>query len=288
MSALAGKSEAELMRLEREIARQHIDRFPYLAVAWAFTNLAVWLSLWPLVFTGALPLWAGFIIATLNLMLSYLPSHEAQHDIIAKPGTKLRWLNQMVGHLSTIPLVLPYRVARLTHLEHHTHANDPALDPDHSTQAKGPLHAIWNSIQNRQPGARGGLNSYGETLKRIGRPDVLLDAAIYNLVFYGILFALAWNGFAIEAALLWWLPRHIGLTYIQYYLSWAPHHPATDKGRYRDTRSFRSVLGNIGSMGMQYHIVHHLHPRIPLYRTPRAYWQMRDILEARGCRVDEL
>ncbi|WP_291205574.1 fatty acid desaturase [Hyphomonas sp.] len=288
MNALAGTSEAELIRLEREIARQHIDKFPYFAVAWAFTNLAVWLSLWPLVFTGVLPLWAGFLIATFNVAACYLPSHEAQHDIIAKPGTNLRWLNQMVGHLSTIPLVLPYRVARLTHLEHHTHANDPALDPDHSTQAGGPLHAIWKSIQNRQPGARGGNNSYVETLKRIGRPDVLLDAAIYNLVFYGVLIALAWSGYAIEAALLWWLPRHIGLTYIQYYLSWAPHHPATDKGRYRDTRSFRAILGNLGSMGMQYHIVHHLHPRIPLYRTPKAYWQMRDILEARGCRIDAL
>lgn len=288
MSALAGKTEAELIRMEREIARQHLDRFPYFAVAWAFTNLAVWLALWPLVFTGVLPLWAGFLIATFNVAACYLPSHEAQHDIIARPGTKLRWLNQLVGHLSTIPLVLPYRVARLTHLEHHTHANDPALDPDHSTQAAGPLRAIWKSIQNRQPGARGGLNSYAETLKRIGRPDVLLDAALYNLAHYAILFALAWSGHAIEAALLWWLPKHIGLTYIQYYLSWAPHHPATDKGRYRDTRSFRAVLGNIGSMGMQYHIVHHLHPRIPLYRTPRAYWQMREILEARGCRIDEL
>lgn len=107
-------------------------------------------------------------------------------------------------------------------------------------------------------------------------------------MFYGILFALAWSGHAIEAALLWWLPRHIGLTYIQYYLSWAPHHPGTDKGRYRDTRSFRAIFGNLGSMGMQCHIVHHLHPRIPLYRTPRAYWQMRDILEARGCRLEGL
>ena len=169
MSALAGKSEAELVRLEREIARGHIDKFPYFAVAWAFTNLAVWLSLWPLVLLGILPLWAGFLIASFNVAACYLPSHEAQHDIIAKPGTRLRWLNQLVGHLSTLPLVLPYRVARLTHLEHHTHANDPALDPDHSTQANGPLHAIWTSIQNRQPGAKGGFNSYAETLKRIGR-----------------------------------------------------------------------------------------------------------------------
>lgn len=285
---LSTLSEAELMRLEREIARKHIDKFPYLAVTWAFTNLVCWLALWPLVFTGTVPLWIAFPIATLNVMLSYLPSHEAQHDIIAKPGTKLRWLNQLVGHLSTIPLVLPYRVAKVTHMAHHKHANDPRLDPDYSTHAEGPLRAIWKSIRNRQPRAEGGFNAYGDMLTRDGRQDVLLHGILYEIAFYSIMFALAWNGFAIEAALLWWLPRHIGVTYIHFYLSWAPHNPSMTKGRYRDTRSFRSILGNIGSMGMQYHIIHHLHPRIPLYRTPRAYWEMKPILEARGCDVEGL
>lgn len=285
---LSQMSDAELMRLEREIAARHLNRFPYFAVIWALSNLAVWLALWPLVFLGIVPLWLGFIIATVNVTLSYLPSHEAQHDIIAKPGTKLRWLNQLVGHLSTIPLVLPYRVAKLTHMEHHKHANDPQLDPDYSTHADGPLQALWKSVLNRQPRAKGGFNSYGECLQRIDRPDVVLDGVIYQLVHYGILFALAWSGYALEAALLWWLPRHIGLTYIQYYLSWAPHNPNMSKGRYRDTRSFRSILGNIGSLGMQYHVIHHLHPRIPLYRTPFAYWEMKPILEARGCDVHAL
>ncbi len=281
-------SDTELMHLERDIARRHIGKFPYLAVIWAFTNLAIWLALWPLVLTGTIPLWLGFIIATANLMLSYLPSHEAQHDIIARPGDKLRWLNELVGHLSLIPLVLPYRVARYTHLEHHKHTNDPALDPDYSVTAPGPWSAIWGSLKNRQPGSESGLKAYGDTLRRIGRTDTIIDAVLYELTYYGILFGLAWTGFAFEAALLWWLPRHIALTYIQYYLSWAPHHPGTEKSRYRNTRSFRSIFGNIGSMGMQYHIVHHLHPRIPLYRTPRAYWEMKDVLAARGAQIDEL
>ena len=281
-------SSEELMRMERDIARRHIDRFPYLAVIWGLGNLIIWLSLWPLVFFGLLPLWAGFLIATANVTLSYLPSHEAQHDIIAKPGTRLRWLNEMVGHLSLIPLVLPFRIARLTHIEHHKHTNNPDLDPDYSTTADGPAHAIWKSIQNRQPRANGGFNAYGQTLLRLDRRDMILDGVLYNLAFYGILFGLAWSGYAIEAALLWWLPRHIGLTYIQYYLSWAPHHPGKEQGRYRNTRSFRSILGNIGSLGMQYHIVHHLHPRIPLYRNPQAYWELKPILEARGANVDAL
>lgn len=276
------------MRLEREVAARHLNKFPYFAVAWAFSNLAVWLALWPLVFLDIIPLWLGFIIATINITLSYLPSHEAQHDIIAKPGTKLRWLNQMVGHLSTIPLVLPYQVAKITHMDHHKHANDPQLDPDYSTHADGPLQALWTTIRNRQPRADGGFNAYGDVLARKGRTDAVLVGVIYQLVFYGILIALAWSGYAIEAALLWWLPRHIALTYIQYFLSWAPHNPNLTTGRYRDTRSFRSILGNIGSLGMQYHVIHHLHPRIPLYRTPRAYWEMKPILEARGCDVHDL
>tara|TARA_R110000751_G_scaffold95172_4_gene185830 strand:+ start:11401 stop:12270 length:870 start_codon:yes stop_codon:yes gene_type:complete len=280
--------DTDLMRQEREIARRHIGKFPWMSVTWAFVNLAVWLSLWPLVLTGTLSVWIAFPIATLNVMLCYLPSHEAQHDIIARPGDKLRWLNELVGHISTIPLVLPYRVARLTHLEHHKHTNHPELDPDYGTRASGPLAAIWNSIQNRQPGSESGPNAYAAALQRIGREDVMLEAVLSTLAFYVILFGLAWSGFAIEAALLWWLPRHIGQTYIVYYLSWAPHHPAYEMGRYRNTRGFRAAFGNIASMGMQYHIVHHLHPRIPLIRTPRAFLEMRDVLEARDCRLEDI
>ncbi|MEM6900084.1 MAG: fatty acid desaturase [Pseudomonadota bacterium] len=284
-------SEAELMKRERDIARKHMGHVPWASITWCFANLAIWLSLWPLVFSGILPLWAAFPIATLNVMLSYLPSHEAQHDIIARPGQKLRWLNELVGHASIIPLWLPFSVAKLTHLQHHKHTNDPDLDPDHSTHAPGPLHAIWQSLKNRQPRADGGFNAYGETLQRIGTPQAnraLLLAVVYQLAFFTFMFVLAWTGHAFEALFLWWLPRHIGLTYIQFYLSWAPHHPAMNKGRYHDTRAWRSRLGNILTMGMQYHVVHHLYPRIPLTRTPAAYWELRPVLEARGVRIDDL
>lgn len=282
----ADTSEKALMAAERAIAARHMDRFPWGSVLWAFLNLACWLSLWPLTMTGILPLWAAFPIACANMALSYLPSHEAQHDIIARPGTKLRWLNEMVGHLSTLPLLLPYRVAKLTHLEHHKHANHPKLDPDYGTHADTALQSAWQTIKGQQPGEKS--NAYGETLARIGRPEVALDAVVYELAYYAIMIVLCWSGHALEAVLIWFLPRHIGLLYIRHYLSWAPHNPGMGQGRYRDTRGFRSAVGNVLSMGMQFHIIHHLHPRIPLMRTPRAYYEMRDILEARGCRVDNL
>ena len=102
------------------------------------------------------------------------------------------------------------------------------------------------------------------------------------------MFTLAWTGHAIEAALLWWIPKMIGETYLIYFLAWAPHHPGVEQGRYRDTRAFKSRLGNVLSMGMQFHIVHHLYPRIPLALTPAAYRELRPILEKRGCELGGL
>lgn len=279
-----------LIRLEKSIAEGFMGGVPWGSVAWALANTTVWFALWPLTLSGWLPLWAAFPIATVSIALSYLPSHEAQHRIIARPGEPLFWLNELIGHISTLSLVLPYDVARLTHYEHHKHANHPELDPDISTHAAGTLDFLRRSLANRQPSGAAD-RAYGETLQRLGTPEAgraMLVAAVYRLSYFGILFGLAWSGHALEAALVWWLPRHLAATYIQYYLSWAPHHPAQEIGRYRDTRAFRSPLGNILTMGMQFHIVHHLYPRIPLMRTPAAYWALRPVLKARGCELGGL
>ena len=281
LSALPDK---ELRKLELAIARKHSGNIPWEAVIWAFGNLFCWLALWPLVILDMIPLWLGFIVATVNMALVYLPTHEAQHDIIARPGQKLRWLNELVGHATSWMLVYPFEVLRVTHMDHHRHTNDPELDVDIETKAAGPWSAIWRTIEGRQPKAKRN-EDYAAALHRAGRTDLLLVSLGYKLGFITILSALAWNGYALEALFLWWLPMHIAITYIIFFLSWAPHHPGNEQTRYRNTRAWRSKVGNWGSMWMQFHIVHHLHPYIPLTRTPAAYHEMRPILEARGCEL---
>jgi beta-carotene hydroxylase len=280
-------TDSELGVLERKVASRYLNIVPWGAIVWAFTNLAVWLALWPLVFADLLPLWLAFPIATLNCALAYLPSHEAQHSIIGARGRPLRWLNELVGHLSTIPLVQPYRVLKHTHMQHHAHANDEQLDPDYGVHAKDSLDFLKRSVLGRQPEGKHG-NAYFETMQRVGKAHMIGDAIAFNAVYLTVLFVCAWTGHAIEAALLWWLPRHLALTYIQYYLSWAPHHPGHEQGRYRDTRGFKSKAGNLASMGMQYHIIHHLYPRIPLMKTGDAYFALKPILQKRGCDLGTL
>lgn len=280
-------SDDQLDVLEREIASKYMHIIPWGAVAWGLGNLIAWLSLWPIVLMDMLPLWVGFPLATLCITLAYLPSHEAQHSIIARKGQPLRWLNELVGHLSLIPLAQPFRVMRHTHFEHHAHTNDPELDPDYSVHAESSLQFWKKVIMNRQPGSTS-MGAYGEALQRTGNSKMMLDALAFNLLYIFILFGMAWSGYAIEVALLWWLPKHIALAIIQYYLSWAPHHPGVEQGRYRDTRAFKSRLGNLGSYGMQYHIIHHLYPRIPLSKTPAAYRELKPILALKGCDLGAL
>ena len=282
---LSTLSHAELLRLERQIAKRHSGMVPWGAVVWAFANALCWLALWPLVLTDTIPLWLGFLIATINLSLVYLPNHEAQHHIIGRPGTKWYWLNEFVGHATSWLWLYPFEFLRVTHLDHHRFANNPELDPDIQSHAKGPWSAIWSSIKSRQP-VGGLVDDYLRSIIRNGRSDLLALTLFYRFAYFGILIALAWMGFALEALLLWWLPYQIALTYIQFFLSYAPHSPGLGQGRYADTQNWRSRVGNLGSMGMQFHIIHHLHPYIPLSRTPAAYWEMRPILLARGCRME--
>lgn len=285
-TTLDPETEKALIKEEREIARRYIGKMPWIMVAWGLINPTVWYALWPLTLLGIIPLWAAFIIATFNMLLTYLPVHEAQHANFAAKGKPYRWLNELIGYYSSYPQQLPYVLHRIVHLQHHTYANDPEKDPDYEMHASGWLGAIKASLISRQPRNRNFLNKVGidEEPEKIQR--AMRGALITSLSYYAILTTLAWSGFALEAFFIWWLPRHIGSTYLQVFLSWAPHHPFSEIGRYRDTRAWKSPVGNIGASGMEYHIIHHLHPAIPLHKTPVAYREMRHILEARGCRLE--
>lgn len=284
---IASLSDAQLDVLERKIAAKYLKIVPWGAVVWGFGNCILFLSLIPLAIAGLLPLWLGFLLATVCVMACYLPSHEAQHSIIAARGEPLRWLNELLGHVSVIPLAYPYRILRATHMEHHAHCNDKSSDPDYYVHAPSDWAFLVNSLKQRFSGT-GNENTYREALVRTNQSHLMLEGVVYRVVFYGLMFTLAWSGYALEAFFLWWLPKHIGFTYITYYLSWAPHHPGVEEGRYRDTRAFKSHFGNIVSMGMQYHIVHHLYPRIPLSLTPAAYRELKPILQRRNCDLGAL
>ena len=184
-------------------------------------------------------------------------------------------------------MLIPYTLHRAVHLKHHAYTNDPEKDPDMYIKAdtvRGALRAIWDS---KQPGQNGGIQP--NVLDDNPAKERLLWEAFLGMRLAWIAMAvLAWSGFALELLVLWWIPRQIANFYIPLTLSWAPHMPMDETGRYRDTRGWKSPVGTILSAGMEYHLVHHLFPAIPLNKTPAAYRELKPLLQAEGMSLNDL
>ncbi len=267
------------IREERAIAQKYIGGFPWVIVVWGPGGFLLWLSLWPLTHTGQLPLWLGCIVASIILSACYLPTHEAQHGNIGRPNTSLRWFNELIGHVSVFPLIFPYHLHRAIHLEHHAHANNPDRDPDIYMKADSIWGAAKNAWLSKQPGHTGSLaDDVPEDNPQKER--LIVEAILVTRLAWILMALLAWSGFALEVLTLWWIPRQIAGIYTPVTLSWAPHYPMQETGGYRDTRGWKSPVGTIPSSGMEYHLVHHLFPSIPLNRTPAAYLELKPLLEA--------
>ena len=56
-----------------------------------------------------------------------------------------------------------------------------------------------------------------------------------------------------------------------------PRRPGAQQGGFCDTGAFRSKMGNLLSMSMQFHIAHQINRLLPLIKTPAAYWTLRRV-----------
>ncbi len=288
--ALGGHTRRELIKEEREIAMRFHGGRTWVYAALTIGCFLVWLSFFPLAIMGLLGpvgLTIGFCFSAFVAAYGFIPSHEAMHSNVFPRGHKLYWLNELTGHLSTIPIALGFGVARLTHMEHHRHTNDPALDPDYTDGAENWWKAIVKTWWNRQPGVEGSVHRYKRMMADMDTPAsrrAVKQTTLLQLVMLGTFFSMAWAGYAIEVAVLWWLPRQVGLSWIRFWLSWAPHHPQ-ERGRYQNTRIFKARLGYWASMAMEYHLIHHLYPGIPNHRQREAYHALKDVLRRQGVDV---
>ena len=82
---------------------------------------------------------------------------------------------------------------------------DALLHPDYTDEAPNALMAWYKTWYNRQPGVDGSIHHYKRILGEMGTPEAaraLKETMLLQLVFMGVLFTMAWSGFAIEAALL--------------------------------------------------------------------------------------
>ncbi|WP_299691133.1 fatty acid desaturase [uncultured Tateyamaria sp.] len=235
--------------------------------------LALWLGVWVL---AAIPLVATFVVV-LALVLHASLSHEVLHGH-PFPSRKVNEALVIVNP----GLFIPYIRFRDTHLAHHQDANltDPYDDPE--TNYLDPV--VWAAL----PRWRRRLLAWNNTL--LGR------MAIGPLVAQAAFMAADWRAIrgGDRQVLLGWAVHVPGVAIVLTVIAAAPmalwhyvlcsyvavsilkirtflEHQAHDKARGRTVIVEDRGLLAFLFLNNNFHVVHHMHPRVPWYRLPALY-----------------
>ena len=271
-------SEEFSFEKEKAVAKKYAQRFQWEMILIGIGQACVWLSLWPLVMFGIIPLWLGFVVACFCACMAYLPSHEAQHGNYSRGDPKKRWIDALVGHITLITVMFPYEILRVTHMKHHSYTNHDDKDPDFLTSnAKSVKEVILLSLDGTSPDYQKYKEVYSgdAAFQKAFEKGVKVSLA-YRLTLMSLVFL-----FPLQTLLLWWLPAKIGVLYTTLFFSYYPH-IGTEIGRYKNTRFWQHWMPRYINHSMQLHFVHHLHPNIGHYDEPRAIEELKPFLIARG------
>ncbi len=251
------------------------------AVEWPTLALLVaCYALWALATTWAAAWSLPAAVVLLTLCLAQFSS--LQHEVLHGHPFRNERLNEALV-FPALPLFVPFRRFRDTHLAHHHDAvlTDPYDDPESNYMDP----TVWHAL----PGWAQAVLRFNNTL--LGR--ILIGPAISQLVFMkGDLRAIragdarVLNGWLMHlpgvALVLLWLmtlgqmplwayltaayAAH-GLLKIRTFLEHRAHERASGRTVVIEDRGPLALL----FLNNNYHVVHHMHPAVPWYRLPALY-----------------
>ena len=262
-------------------------------------TFAVFLIVWTAVtiagFGGAIPLWLGLVVNSVLASTFYMPMHESVHGNISGRVTRMRWLNELVGKVSQVPLMMGHAGHRASHMKHHAFTNEIGRDPDFFVQGRlvdVPKKWLVVSTVNTflpvfafVPPARRLLPS-GITKAMDRDPSMAKSNFLTWIVSTAVLVTCFALGVGPQALVLWYLPARIQMLWLMLVFAWFTHHPAAQSGRYVDTRVAVFLGSRFLVRGHDHHALHHLYPRVAHYRLRSLWIEMADDLVAKGVRSE--
>lgn len=273
----------------KEFRNQYKLKTAYPTIALTVIAIAVYASSSFAAYNGNLSIAWSIFINTIMAYLLFTPMHEASHLNISGNNKSMRWINELVGWMSSIPLFSPYYVFKVIHFRHHAFTNDPEKDPDHWLASKNWFSLLFHSVTIFPVYIIKGIQLLLFEDKIVEKVKRDLRIGLINLFFLILLFITM--GFLIGWGLvfkLWVLPAALAQVLLAFSFDWLPHHPHQEKGRYQNTRIMDISGLSILLLGQNYHLIHHLYPRIPFYDYKKTYSNIKDELIKEGTEIISL
>jgi beta-carotene hydroxylase len=261
--------------------RNPLDCFRVPAVAWPTILLfcgciGVWTGAFVGVLSGRCPPSLGLILSTVSAYALFTPVHESAH----RSAARARWVNETMGRIGSVLLMVPFSTFRYVHLEHHKHTNEQGRDPD-LWSGGGPRWALplrWLTQD---------VHYFAFYLRRLrGRPAAERWETASMLVVVTALLAASWAaGHGQDAVMLWVLPVRLAVGFLSFGLDFLPHAPylaTASSDPYKATSIWPGPMMTSLLLYQNYHLIHHLYPAVPFYRYA-SIWRYREpVFRSRG------
>jgi len=222
------------------------------------------LNIWAY-FHGHTSLFQSFIINILIGYFIFTPLHEASHGNVAG-SSKHKWLDQIVGEISGMVLFVPFMMFKILHLRHHSNTNHPQNDPDYWVAQPNFIRILLAAFTIMPHYYRNAIFNPTSRIKE-ELPATLLRKflMIALIIFISIYFK------TVAPLVLWPLSALFSLAILAIVFDWLPHQPYRSMERYYDTKIINYKVLTPLLMSQNYHLIHHLYPRIPWYRYDRCF-----------------
>lgn len=229
-------------------------------VALCLTALAVQAASSAAAITGV---WPTPIAIAINTACAY-SQFTVLHDALHRSASRVFWLNEALGYVSTLVLCGPYSAFRRNHLHHHAHTNDPREDPDFWVAGTNGATVALRCLTMLQM-------HYWNYLTRLRRRDSAYAESVATIAVILVLHAWAWRaGHFADIVLYWTVPAQLAVAALALTFDYWPHRPHTARGRFRDTANILPAWLDPFFLCQNLHAVHHLFPQLPWYRYREA------------------
>lgn len=224
---------------------------------------------------GLTPAWLSVALNAISLFVLFTVAHDAAHGSISAHDAVTRWL----GRLSTVAFAphSGFPTFRFIHMQHHRFTNySDGRDPDFYTHT-GPrwqLPLRWLTVDLHY------VLFYLRQLPKRPRAEVAEMAITWGLALL-LAAALIATGYGRDLFVLYVLPQRLAIGFLAWAFDYLPHcgleRHTSLSNRYRATRNLVGAewLLSVLLLNQNYHLVHHLHPRLPFHRY-LAVWRSRE------------
>ncbi len=247
-----------------KILRRFVGGFAWPTLMLAiFTWIIFLLNLYALA-KGIIPKSGAVCVAVICNFYSFTVLHEAVHENIE--GLKRGgWITEVLGWVSGLMFLAPFRIFRLIHLTHHQHTNKPGLDPDHWVASQYFLGSVARCLTIY-------LNYFFTYVFKLGKsPKELVPDFAIIICYWLVPFWALTTDFHDVALYGIMIPTILGTGVQAFLFDWLPHHPHQETSQALNTRNFPSLVLHVLMAGQNVHQLHHVNPRIPFHRYHAAF-----------------